>query len=235
MAQDEYYYEIQLTNKQLVFYFMAGASGLVLSFLAGIMVGRGVDASPEVQAAPRPAIQDTIVEEAPPKAAPAPELSYSRSLESDRPDDTTIDRGAAKTNAPAAAPVVRTAEVKPPAPTTVLPPTTTRRGPEAAAPTTAPTAAAPAPTRAAPTATLAPDSSGAFTIQVGAFKERDAAESIVGKLKKKGFSAYVVTPKGAEGGLFNVRVGSFAARPEAEKIQERLRVEEKYLPFIVKQ
>jgi cell division septation protein DedD len=229
VAQDEYYYEIQLTNKQLVFYFMAGASGLVLSFLAGIMVGRGVDASPEVQAAPRPAIQDTIVEEAPPKAAPAPELSYSRSLESDRPDDTTIDKG--KANAPAV-PAVRTAEVKPPAPTAVLPPTTTRRGPEAAAPTSAPLAPAPAPIRTAP---LAPDSSGAFTIQVGAFKERDAAESIVGKLKKKGFSAYVVTPKGAEGGLFNVRVGSFAARPEAEKVQERLRVEEKYLPFIVKQ
>jgi cell division septation protein DedD len=76
---------------------------------------------------------------------------------------------------------------------------------------------------------------GAFTIQVGAFKDRATAETIVGKLKKKGFAAYVVTPKGAEGGLFNVRVGSFTARPEAEKIQERLRVEEKYLPFIVKQ
>jgi hypothetical protein len=40
LAQDDYYYEIQLTNKQLVFYFMAGATGLILSFLAGIMVGR---------------------------------------------------------------------------------------------------------------------------------------------------------------------------------------------------
>ena len=43
LAQDDYYYEIQLTNKQLVFYFMAGATGLILSFLAGVMVGRGVD------------------------------------------------------------------------------------------------------------------------------------------------------------------------------------------------
>ncbi len=42
MAQDDYYYEIQLTNKQLVFYFMAGATGLILSFLAGVMVGRVV-------------------------------------------------------------------------------------------------------------------------------------------------------------------------------------------------
>ena len=30
MAQDDYYYEIQLNNKQLVFYFLAGATALVL-------------------------------------------------------------------------------------------------------------------------------------------------------------------------------------------------------------
>ena len=59
MAQDDYYYEIQLSNKQLVFYFMAGATGLVLSFLAGVMVGRGVDASAgEVQAARTVPVQD---------------------------------------------------------------------------------------------------------------------------------------------------------------------------------
>ena len=36
MAQEDYYYEIQLTNKQLVFYFLAGATGLILAFLAGL-------------------------------------------------------------------------------------------------------------------------------------------------------------------------------------------------------
>jgi DedD protein len=198
-----------------------------------------VDASPEVQAAAsRPAVQDTIVEEPPAKAAPSPDLSYSRSLESDRPDDTTLDKGktGASTNAAPTSAPVRTAEVvKPAAPTTVLPPTTTRRGPDAAAPT-APPAAPPAPVRTAAASVEPPASDGsAFTIQVGAFKDRATAEANVGKLKKKGFAAYVVTPKGAEGGLFNVRVGSYAARPEAERIQERLRVEEKYLPFIVKQ
>ena len=49
--QDDYFYEIQLSNKQLVFYFMAGATGLILSFLAGVMVGRGVDQGADVQAA----------------------------------------------------------------------------------------------------------------------------------------------------------------------------------------
>ena len=42
MAQDDYYYEIQLTNKQLVFYH-GRRHRLILSFLAGVMVGRGVE------------------------------------------------------------------------------------------------------------------------------------------------------------------------------------------------
>jgi hypothetical protein len=54
LAQDDYYYEIQLTNKQLVFYFMAGAAGLILSFLAGVMVGRGVDTAANANDGPSP-------------------------------------------------------------------------------------------------------------------------------------------------------------------------------------
>ncbi len=74
--------------------------------------------------------------------------------------------------------------------------------------------------------------SGNFTIQVGAFKDKASADSVVARLKNKGFAAYVVAPEGE--GLFNVRVGNFAARPEAERISVRLRDEEKFKPFIVK-
>jgi cell division septation protein DedD len=69
---------------------------------------------------------------------------------------------------------------------------------------------------------------------VGAFKEKGAADSIVQRLKGKGFAAYVVSPDGTDGGLFNVRVGSYTARADAERVQTRLRDEEKYKPFIVK-
>jgi hypothetical protein len=69
LAQDDYYYEIQLSNKQLVFYFLAGATGLILSFLAGVMVGRGVDQASEVQAA-QPVREDRIVVEETPKPIP---------------------------------------------------------------------------------------------------------------------------------------------------------------------
>jgi cell division septation protein DedD len=52
------------------------------------------------------------------------------------------------------------------------------------------------------------------------------------RLKAKGFPAYVAA--GAAAGLFNVRVGSFAVRADAERVQLRLRDQEKFQPFIVK-
>jgi DedD protein len=76
--------------------------------------------------------------------------------------------------------------------------------------------------------------SGAFTIQVGAFKDKATADSIVGRLKSKGFAAYMVAPEGSDGGLYNVRVGHYAARADAERVQTKLRDDEKFKPFIVK-
>jgi cell division septation protein DedD len=93
LAQDDYYYEIQLTNKQLVFYFMAGATGLILSFLAGVMVGRGVEApTAEAQAATRPVREEKIVTEEPARQAAAPPsaepLNYAQRLESEKGDES---------------------------------------------------------------------------------------------------------------------------------------------------
>jgi cell division septation protein DedD len=224
VAQDDYFYEIQLTNKQLVFYFMAGATGLILSFLAGIMVGRGVDsASGEVQAS-RPLQEERIVEETPSPAAPAAdELGYAKRLEGERVDET-LERPRASAPAVSVVDAGRSAS-KPPAaarPSPLSRPT--------AVPAT-PTASAGA-VKAVPSATSA--TGGTFTIQVGAFKDGASAESVVGRLKQKGFAAYVVAPA-APDGLFNVRVGSYRARAEADRVQVRLRDEEKFKPFIVTQ
>ena len=214
MAQDDYFYEIQLTNKQLVFYFMAGATGLILSFLAGVMVGRGVDqGAAEVQAA-RPVQDERIVSEETPRPAPsAQDLTYAQRLEGERTEE-------------------RLERVKP-SPAAITPPSLSPKmaalvpSPAAAgtAPRTAPASAPPA------TAAARPAPGGAFALQVGAFKDRATAESMVGRLKGKGFAAYLVTP---QEGLFNVRVGTFATRAEAEKAQEQLRGQ-KFDPFVVKQ
>jgi cell division septation protein DedD len=227
LAQDDYFYEIQLTNKQLVFYFLAGATGLILSFLAGVMVGRGVDQGAEVHAA-RPVSEERVIAEETPKPAPpaAEDLSYAQRLQSDKPEDTlekprTLGGGAASPAATPASP--RMAAAAPPVST---PPAVTER--PAARPTPA---ARPAP-KPTPRATPAPAAAGQFTIQVGAFKDKASADAVVSRLKSKGFAAYAVTPEGE--GLFNVRVGHFAGRADAERVQTRLRDQEKFQPFIVK-
>jgi cell division septation protein DedD len=234
LAQDDYYYEIQLTNKQLVFYFLAGATGLILSFLAGVMVGRGVDQSAgEVQAA-RPVAEERVVTEETPKPVPSAateDLTYAQRLESDKTDDG-LEKP--KGGTPSTGRAARA----------VTPPVTTAAAPAATAPAAPPVTVAavprPAPPKPAPAATLKPvkgpgapiSGSGNFTIQVGAFKDKASADAIVGRLKSKGFAAYVVSPEGE--GLFNVRVGNFATRADAERVQGKLRDEEKYKPFIVK-
>jgi cell division septation protein DedD len=250
LAQDDYYYEIQLTNKQLVFYFMAGATGLILSFLAGVMVGRGVDAQAgEVQAARAAQEERTIAEETPRPASPTPspaELSYAQRLESDKPDDSlskgqTPPAGSARTASPkpSAVPTPASAAPTPPPREAKAPKVSKATEPAVAEATPTP---APTPTRLAtkepkeakdPKAVKATAAPGAFTIQVGAFKDRATADSVVSRLKSKGFAALVVPPDGSDG-LFLVRVGSFAARADAERTEAKLRDQEKFKPYIVK-
>ena len=222
MAQDDYFYEIQLTNKQLVFYFMAGATGLVLSFLAGVMVGRGVDqTATDVQAA-RPVQEERIVAEEPPRPAssPASGLTYAQRLEGERMEER-LER---PKPSPAAAAPARVAAAQAPA---AQPPAATR--PPATQPAAQPAGTEPPLARAARTAEPAA-ATGTFALQVGAFKDRGTAESMIGRLKGKGFAAYLVTP---QEGLYNVRVGSFPTRADAEKVQAQLR-EQKLDPFVVK-
>ena len=232
--QDDYFYEIQLSNKQLVFYFMAGATGLILSFLAGVMVGRGVDQGADVQAARSTPAEERVVTEETVRPAPpaAEELTYAQRLESDKADEG-LEKPAGRriaekppVTAPAAvASAPATLREAPAASVPVAPPATRPAEPK---PASRPSAA---PVR--PAAVDAPAAKGQFTIQVGAFKDRASADSVMGRLKGKGFAAYVVAPATPDG-LFNVRVGSYGARPDAERVQTRLRDQEKFKPFIVK-
>jgi cell division septation protein DedD len=238
MAQDDYYYEIQLTNKQLVFYFMAGATGLILSFLAGVMVGRGVDtAQGEVQA--RNVAEEKVVAEESVKATPSPaDLTYAQRLESEKADaglERPRGSGAEPAAAPSSKPAVGTAK-----------PTTAPARPPASPPATQVATASPppasvhAPGKAVPerTAKAAPPppiAEPSFTIQVGAFKEKPKADSLITRLKGKGFAAYIVSPEGSDPGLFIVRVGHYAARADAEHAEAKLRDQEKFDPRILKQ
>jgi len=243
LAQDDYYYEIQLTNKQLVFYFMAGAAGLILSFLAGVMVGRGVEGGPASASDTRPVAEERVVAEPSPAVAaatPAPsDYSYPQRLGSDRPEEGLDRSRPGGTATPIATPPPSAAPFRPaatPAPVTAKP----TPAPTVATPTPPlPTPPSPASTQPAAPATgplpraLASSAAG-FAIQVGAFKDRASADSVVRSLKTRGLPAYAVAPAGRGGGLFTVRVGVYRDRADAEAVQERLR-DDKFKPYVIKQ
>ena len=234
MAQDDYYYEIQLTNKQLVFYFMAGAAGLILSFLAGVMVGRGVEGGTASASETRPVAEERVVAEPSPAVAaatPAPsDYSYPQRLESDRPEEGLDRSRPGGTATPVATPPPSAAPLRPaatpaPAAATPAPPLPTPPPPAATRP------AAPA---SGPLPKALASSAAGFAIQVGAFKDRASADSIVRSLKARGLPAYAVAPAGKGGGLFTVRVGVYRDRADAEAVQERLR-DDKFKPYVIKQ
>ena len=241
MAQDDYYYEIQLTNKQLVFYFMAGAAGLILSFLAGVMVGRGIDSGAVAAGseAARPVVEDKVVTEQSPTPA-ATDYSYPQRLESERPADGLEKPGAAgATPASGAAPAQRPAVVprtaatpaaRPAATPLPTPPSVAAATPEPVArPTPAPHPAGALPKPIGSSATVK-----GFAVQVGAFKDKASADSIVKGLKGRGLPAFTVAPAAHSGGLFTVRVGAYHDRGDAEAVLERLR-DDKFKPYIIKQ
>jgi hypothetical protein len=141
LAQDDYYYEIQLTNKQLVFYFMAGAAGLILSFLAGVMVGRGIDSGTAAAGnePARPVVEEKVVTEQTPAPA-ATDYSYPQRLESERPADGLEKPGAATPAPGAATPAARPVATPPPVAAATPEPT-----PRPVAPTPLPVAPTPRP------------------------------------------------------------------------------------------
>lgn len=225
MAQDDYYYEIQLTNKQLVFYFMAGAAGLILSFLAGVMVGRGVDTAANASDQGTTPIAEGRVISEQPEVTPTPQdYSYPETLESEEPV-TVLER-----RVPGSSPSPKAVARATPRPTPAPPK-------PKATPTPAPPRpkATPTPARAA-TSLPTPLSAGSpgHIVQVGAFKDKASADSVMNGLKAKGFPAYVDAPAPQSGGLFTVRVGPYRDRADADVVAARLTVD-KFKPYIVQQ
>jgi cell division septation protein DedD len=237
VAEGETQYNIPVSSKQLIVYFVFLVIALSAAFLAGVMVGRNVDSSPEPMV--RDIQDDRAAEET--AASPTPAvLTYGSTLQSDKIEGLSPTPGAASTPQPAPRPADPVATPSP-RPTAAAAATVRETPRSVPSPRATPKATAtPAKPTPKPTVKPAPSPRNArasatplnrLTIQVGAFKERSAAEAIVKRLKGKGYSAYLAP---VSEGLFNVRVGSFENREDAERILAKLETQEKFKPFIVK-
>ena len=238
MAEGETQYNIPVSSKQLIVYFVFLVIALSAAFLAGVMVGRNVDSSPEPTARD---IQEAALPEEP-AASPTPDaLTYGSALQGDKVEGLASASGKGPSPASSPKPSPRATATPRPAPEPARSSTPAAKAAEKkatplpapkATPKPTPKPAPPAKATPTPKAQKAPPTPlNRLTIQVGAFKEKEAAEAIVKRLKGKGYSAYMVP---ASEGLFNVRVGSFTEREDAERVLAKLETQEKFKPFIVK-
>jgi cell division septation protein DedD len=205
---DEEFHEIQLNGKQLVFLFMAATSVAVVIFLCGVMVGRGV----RVERARE--LAELAAETA---ADPTARVESS----ADVGDPSTVPTSPSGTEEELSYPE-RLAEPSSP------PETLTEPAPP---PSTAAESQR-APRRASQA--LLPLAADGFTVQVAAVKARREADTIAGRLTKKGYAAYVMAPAAGAPTVFRVRVGKYKERRDAESVATRLEREEQFKPWITR-
>jgi cell division septation protein DedD len=224
----------------------------VVIFLCGVLVGRGVPSSgSSVRVVPgADAVVSTDIEatdDIPPAAAATPPtpLEYPEIVgDRERPDvplrrpaerrePFTADTAVAGDKSRPAPPVV--------APAVALAPTaaSTSSATTAPRPAVRPTAAiAPpsAPRVAAPTGAIAPSTpgKGRYVVQVAAYRRPAEASAVEGRLKKKGYPAFVATAKTSTGALYRVRVGAYQSESEATSVADRLKREEKLEPWVIR-
>ena len=72
-----------------------------------------------------------------------------------------------------------------------------------------------------------------WAVQVGAFKDRDQAESVRKPLAAAGYDAYLTTVTADDGQMrYKVRLGSFKTRDEAARLADRIRLERSPTAFV---
>jgi DedD protein len=224
------YYEVALTNRQVLIAFVVLLTCLVTAFLSGVWIGRG--GSSPVRHPPA-----TLEAAASPIEPPLEQLTFFNGKEPGA--RTTGSAGAGATTAPPAPAAAD--RVAPPAAT--VSPTAEENATEAMrqnldatmaanrtipAPVTAPPPAAAAPAKpAAPArkepAAAKPAVAGKTFVQVYSSNNGTRAREIVAQLRKGGFTVVITeTPKGG-GTNYRVRVGPYAERNKAEAAATRLR------------
>lgn len=233
------YYEIALTNRQVLVAFVVLLLCMLGAFFSGVWVGRGGSSEPPVVKAAAPAKGDSPLEEYaffsdsaktrtgetaapaappahPPAIAPAPDDVPPAATPTPKGTTLAADMGAKPTATPAGPESMGEAG-EPPLP----------KGDEPAAaksPEPAPAPAAPAPAApviTAPAPAPAP-TLGANEMVVQVFSSPDLAQAkgILEKLKKGGYSAFLSPVQVGTQTMQRVRIGPYTDRARAQKVAD---------------
>jgi type IV secretory pathway VirB10-like protein len=238
--QEPSYYEVALTNRQVLVAFVALLTCLLVAFLSGVWIGRGGTEAAQAQAAAstsRAAVQEPPLEQLsffngspttgsatvkpPAPAAPAAKPAGAAPAEaSPAPGQPAADESEAmRQNLEA----TMAANRETPAMKMAV-------GERTGAPSATADPAAPAAEAAPPAAKSAPPpaakpaaGTGKIFVQVYSSNNGERAREITAKLRKAGFAVVLAeAPKGS-GKNFRVRVGPFETRAKADEAAIRLR------------
>jgi DedD protein len=209
--QEPSYYEIALTNRQVLVAFVILLVCVLAAFFAGVWVGRGspaaaADAPQQAAAEPTPSAEQpeelAFFNEGGENAGAGGGRPNLRDLAENPRQGTTLaeDLGVEDAPRPGASP----------------PPAAPGGEPEAERPGPG---AAPSAAQPAGTATVQPAPPGALFIQVFSSRDELQARRLETRLRAAGFKAFL-SPAGDK---YRVRIGPFAARPDAEATAVKVR------------
>ena len=210
-SREPSYYEVALTNRQVLVAFVALLTCMLAAFLSGVWIGRsGASSSPPPAVAQAPAPNEPQLEQ----------LTFFTGKEPGARTATAV-----ATPAPAAPRPAATAAAPPPAIVTSTPAPARPTPVPTAAPTAKPAAARPTPATAAAPAKPAA-AAGKLFVQVYSSTNGARAREIVAQLKKGGFKVLLnETPKSGGQTSYRVRVGPYESRSAADPAAGRLRRE----------
>jgi DedD protein len=233
------YYEIALTNRQVVVAFVILLVCLIASFFSGVWVGResGYRSAEQMVRAAPPAEEeekegqnleefeffDSEQQAAATTTAPPEEPEPEPEPETE--DSTLTEELGVEENEPQVA--ERQPQPAPPAEEEMTPRErreARRREREAAAAAAATTPPAPQPARTERPAPAEPArSAGQVVIQVFSSPEKDQAERIRTRLTGGGHRAYLSPVEVSGRTMYRVRIGPFDSRGDAQKVAEQVR------------
>lgn len=222
------YYEIALTNRQVLVAFVLILGCVLAAFLSGVWVGHK-------RASPEPATEDAIAA-APGETGELAEMKeldfFSESArveeELDKPDlsplltqpnaKTTLaqDLGSATESPPRREAPGQTQ----PATEEVQPPRRQRQRPESSPERTPP--ATPAPTPEPPARDTSPQPTEGFVVQVFSTQDEARARQLLGQLTSGGYDAFLSAVEIRGRTMYRVRIGPFEDKSQAEATRDRV-------------
>lgn len=218
------YYEVALTNRQVLVSFIILLGCVLAAFVSGVYVGYQAEPLPEESVADTPAVAE------PDEVAKLEEFKFFEDQEGedqelDKPDlsalresksrgDTTLAQDLGASSNTVSTPRTTPAAAPPPPV-----PEKNRTPPEPAAPKQTPppaTATPPPPATASPAAK--PTDSDGFIIQVFSSRDEAQAKKVLTLLQSGGYQAYLSPLDQGSLIMYRVRIGPFARRDLAEKV-----------------